>query len=412
MRGMSNPTLDLIQKMFRKYYMESFQEISLPNSFEKREFGALLFKEKIMIRHKKFDAPAELKSFLCSVIPSDVYYSGAYYEQPDASEMDAKDWIGADLIFDIDADHILTGCEKTHDKWSCLKCGFAGRGVTPPTCPVCEGEKFNEKTWLCNACLESAKHETKKLLDILQDFGFSEKDIHVYFSGHRGYHVHVEDESVRSLDAVARKEIVDYFSGIGLDLRFHGLGNDGFNVSYISRGYSGWNMRIVRGVFEFLSGTTPQDLEGIGLRKNVVNAIVKNKDTLVESWRGSGSWSAVKGVGFETWKKILKKAVDMQSVNLDTVVTTDVHRLIRVTGTLHGKTGLKKVEFPVSRMEEFDPLKEAIAFKSGALTIHISDVPKFSLGGEEFGPYQEKTVSLPTAAALFLLCKNVARLVE
>ena len=48
------------------------------------------------------------------------------------------------------------------------------------------------------------------------DFGFSLDELHVFFSGHRGYHVHVEEESVRSLDAMARKEIVDYVTGLGL----------------------------------------------------------------------------------------------------------------------------------------------------------------------------------------------------
>ena len=48
------------------------------------------------------------------------------------------------------------------------------------------------------------------------DFGFSLNELHVFFSGHRGYHVHVEDEAVRSLDAMARKEIVDYVTGLGI----------------------------------------------------------------------------------------------------------------------------------------------------------------------------------------------------
>jgi DNA primase small subunit len=38
----------------------------------------------------------------------------------------------------------------------------------------------------------------------------------VFFSGHRGYHVQIENEVVKTLDAMARKEIVDYVSGLGL----------------------------------------------------------------------------------------------------------------------------------------------------------------------------------------------------
>ena len=57
--------------------------------------------------------------------------------------------------------------------------------------------------------------ETIKLLKMLkEDLGFAQKDIRVFYSGHRGYHVHVESEAVQTLDAIARKEIVDYLTGL------------------------------------------------------------------------------------------------------------------------------------------------------------------------------------------------------
>ncbi len=131
--------------------------------------------------------------------------------------MDKKGWLGADLVFDIDADHIPSACNKIHDEFICAKCGFSGRGITPEVCPACEGTKFATKTWPCELCIQSAREEAAKLIDMLSnDFGFSLDELHVFFSGHRGYHVHVEDEAVRSLDAMARKEIVDYVMGLGL----------------------------------------------------------------------------------------------------------------------------------------------------------------------------------------------------
>ena len=47
------------------------------------------------------------------------------------------------------------------------------------------------------------------------DFGLADEAIHVFFSGHRGYHIQVESNNVRMLNAMARKEIVDYVSGLG-----------------------------------------------------------------------------------------------------------------------------------------------------------------------------------------------------
>ncbi len=169
-----------------------------------------------MVRHRRF---AEFKNFratLAETVPSDVYHSCAYYENPDF-DMDKKGWIGADLVFDIDADHIPTTCNKIHDEFRCVKCGFEGRGITPESCPCCEATKFETKIWACDLCIQSARDETAKLLDMLEnDFGFSQDELHVYFSGHRGYHVHIENEVVRSLDAMASKEIVDYVTGLGI----------------------------------------------------------------------------------------------------------------------------------------------------------------------------------------------------
>ncbi|MCJ7718669.1 DNA primase, partial [Candidatus Bathyarchaeota archaeon] len=97
---------------------------------------------------------------------------------------------------------------------------------------------------------------------------------------------------------------------------------------------------------------------------------------------------------------------------IDTVVTTDIHRLIRLPGTLHSKTGLKKIEFPISHLEDFDPLKSAVVFKNGAVTILVSDAPEFRIGDKTFGPYRNQRIELPTAAALLLICKKRAEVAE
>jgi DNA primase small subunit len=215
---MSTSTFNFVQNMFLKYYTECIHEVGIPPSFEKREFAALLFRNRAMIRHKSFTTVKDLECFLQADVPSDVYYSSAIYEQPGASEMSAKGWTAADLIFDIDADHIPTSCDRTHDEWTCEKCGFSGKGITPERCPACGGEKFGENTWLCEVCLDSAKSETIRLLDMLiNDFGVAEESIHVFFSGHRGYHIHVTDEAMQRMETLARKEIVDYVCGLGFD---------------------------------------------------------------------------------------------------------------------------------------------------------------------------------------------------
>jgi DNA primase small subunit len=127
---------------------------------------------------------------------------------------------------------------------------------------------------------------------------------------------------------------------------------------------------------------------------------------------GTNTHRTVEGVGPETWKRILEFSAVSASAKVDTVVTTDVHRLIRLKNTLHSKSGFKKVQLAVSQVKEFDPFMSAVAFKNGAATVFISDAPKFRIGEEKFGPYKNQQIELPTAAALLLVCKGRAKVVE
>jgi hypothetical protein len=79
---------------------------------------------------------------------------------------------------------------------------------------------------------------------------------------------------------------------------------------------------------------------------------------------------------------------------------------------LHGKTGLKKTGFPVTAIKDFDPFKSAIAFRKGTATVLVSDAPRFRLGDQTFGPYKNQKIELPTAAAILLVCRKRAEVME
>jgi DNA primase small subunit len=401
---------DFIYQKFTEYYRDSSTVIPEPLNSAQREFAYLLFKERFMVRHKRFETISRFQSVLAETVPSDVYHSCAYYENPDF-DMDKKGWLGADLVFDIDADHIPTACNKIHDEFTCTKCGFCGRGITPETCPACEATKFETKTWPCDLCIDSARTEASKLINMLEnDFGFSTNEMHVFFSGHRGYHVHVENEAVRSLDAMARKEIVDYVTGLGLAV----LDKDAAEkrgkrpAKRFSLHNFGWNKRLKIGMENFLLTATKEDLRNVGL-KNA--ALLKNKDIIIKRAINDGRWESVNGVSVQTWLKLAEYVRESQSSKIDTVVTTDIHRLIRMNGTLHGKTGLKKVEFPAKNLQDFDPFTGAVAFKKGEVKVLVSDAPQFKMDGITLGPYKNEVKELPVAAALMLICKGRAKVV-
>jgi DNA primase small subunit len=400
--------------MFREYY-QSFSLAKSISMIESREFGFASF-EGWMLRHKSFKSEDELKIFLQSFVPLDAYSSCALYKSPE-DEMDKKGWLSANLIFDIDADHIPTPCNKIHDEWTCGDCSFKGKGLVPESCPACGSKKLDVKTWPCEVCLDSAKTETVKLLDMLMhDFGFSEKDIRAFFSGHRGYHVHVENEVVESLDAIARKELVDYISGLGFDPVLHGFDEKGKKTARFLQDFTsnalGWDGRIFNGMHDFISNAKKEDLVDVGMKGKTADVILKSKDFILKNWKDSRTLSAVKGVGPETLGKILEFCLQDQSSRIDTVVTTDIHRLIRLPDTLHGKTGLKKEEFPIGAIDDYDPFKSSVAFKRGTVFVSVSDAPQFRLGDETFGPYKQKKIDLPMGAALLLVCKGKAEVLE
>lgn len=360
-----------------------------------------------MLRHKGFKEAEVFQGFLKSLSPSDVYYSSAYYESPE-EKMSSKGWLGADLVFDIDADHIPTPCDKRHDIWICKECRASGRGTKPVKCPQCRGQKFSSINWPCGICLESAKRETIKLIEILeQDYGFSTQELRVAFSGHRGYHVQVEDEAVRMLDSMARREITDYLTGLGLDLALHAVDVKrctGPNLEDV-----GWKGRLARGTYELLA--RPEELEKAGLKK--ISSVLASQGKQIQGrWSKRGPWGLIIGVGLEGWEKIIQLAIERQSVKIDTVVTADVHRLIRLAGTLHGETGLRKMQISPNEVERFDPFKSAVVFKHGNITVDVEEAPEFRIGDTNYGPFRKEHVELPTAAAMFLLCKGVATIRE
>jgi DNA primase small subunit len=401
---------DFVCEKFSEFYRNPLTVIPAPAATSQREFAFLLFRERAMIRHRSVAKISQLKSLFGENVPSDVYHSCAYYENPEA-DMNKKVWLGADLVFDIDADHIPTDCDMIHDKWTCGKCGFSGRGVTPEACPACGGLKFDAKSWPCERCIDSARDETVKLLEMLEkDFGLSGRELHVFFSGHRGYHVHVETEVIRTLDSMARKEMVDYITGSGLNLSIRQKKSSDGKVTSRTFGLHEFGRygRLKQDMHNFIEKATKDDLVKTGIKGASLTSILQYKQQVLNRCIRKSSWRSVIGVKDETWFKIAAYLTNLRVAAIDTVVTTDIHRLIRMNGTLHGKTGLLKVEFPVKRLADFDPFKEAVAFKEGAVKVFVSDAPEFRLGGNVLGPYKNRTVELPTAAAVLLICKGRA----
>src|SRR5437879_3477852 len=105
-----NPAEQVIRQKFQQYYLDPKRQLDPPPNPSEREYGFLLFNGKFMVRHRSFKDPTSLLTAVRDLVPSHVYFSTAYYREPTAP-MEQKGWIGADLVFDIDADHLNTPCK-------------------------------------------------------------------------------------------------------------------------------------------------------------------------------------------------------------------------------------------------------------------------------------------------------------
>ncbi|TFF96612.1 MAG: hypothetical protein EU544_00360 [Promethearchaeota archaeon] len=416
-----------LKRLFQAYYEERQDSIPAVDLMEHREFGFIPWEKPIMIRHMSFSNAQTFRDYLVKNSPMHVYSSGSLYMLPNIPDMSKKQYQGCDLIIDIDVDHFPTPCKVDHDKWYCKECEKAGKGMPPAKCPKCGGIKFDSLSWICSECLDAAKTEIKKLLYdfLIPDFGIQKDELHLAFSGHRGYHLKVQNEKIRSLTSEERREIVDYVSGHNLSYEALGLRERGNTIFGLLKDNIGWSHKIVTKI-EYLLITYDNDqlrdvFTEFDLSTTVIDSLLKSKNYFLNVLSKNHNVWTMEGFGLANWKKFLDGIVHLISAEIDEPVTIDIHRLIRYPGSLHGKSGFKVQELTLDELDAFTPLnvnepeRDPIVFQSQniqKIKISAIEVPPTTLKDETYGPYKKgEVVELPNHVAVFLLCKGVAQTV-
>lgn len=378
-----------VKKLISDYYFNA-ESIAPPHT-ERREFGFGDFEKKIAFRHYSFRNGEEFKKYLVDNAPPFINYSPAEYEHPDGRPMENKGWLGGELIFDLDATDLHLQCQEKHGR-----------------------------SWVCDNCLSSVKAETTKLVEdfLIPDFGFSEREIKINFSGNRGYHVHVVNENIFHLDSKARKQISEYITGSGMNPeRFFELrpvrreGMKSFDVLHGPRPTDGgWGGKIARNLIGALN-TGVATLEEMGIKQEFAKKLFKNRASVILGI-STGNWDTIKiPKKEEFWKDVIKTMAIKQSDNIDRNVTNDTGHLIRLPDSLHGDTGLvgKSLQ-SLGALQRFDAMKDSVVFRGDPLKVRIEKAQKFSINGEEYGPFERKIAELPLYAAVYLILKRVAQL--
>jgi DNA primase small subunit len=400
-----------LERQFRRYYTENASKIKPPRALPQREFGFTIPDKTGMIRHLGFKTPDELHEFLWNNAPMNSYYSSALYREPEAPDMPLKGWIGADLAFDIDADHIDTPCKAKHDSWLCTDCREKGTGIKPDRCPKCNSHKLEEQTWLCEECLGKAKSEAMRLIhEFLRDeLGFTIEEMEIRFSGHRGYHVLIGNERAIRLEQGARREITDYMRGVGAVPEGASFRRPKVSWEGPELNEHGWQGRIARGIVELLKEHETDLGSVISLGKPDLKFLTsKRKEILSDLEKSPPIWDWLSELTKNGRSFLVEAAADREASEIDPLVTQDVHRLMRLPGSLHAKTGFIVKPLSVGELEKFDPWRDAVAFKAGDLSVHVRDLPATKIGDEQIGPLHEENLTVPFAVGVYLIAKKRA----
>jgi DNA primase small subunit len=404
-----------LKKMFNTYYTHDNHRRFLRHLYidttESREFGIIpwIWDFKGFDRHLAFENTEELLAYIQKPehIPRHLYLSAAYYEYPQGVPMRNKEYQKANLIFDLDIDHIDTPCKEEHDKWICKQCGKGGHGIPPPI-HLCGSRVFTKITWECDICMEIAKSQILLLIEefLLRDFGLSPDEVYVVFSGRRGYHIHVENDDLDITNDKARREIVDFISGESLNAPIRAISIQGARKP--NKNDPAWRGRIVRLTLKYLKEASDIDLQNILRLRYNVDVARKEIITMLNS--PNPDW-LYQGIGTRIWQDLITASIERYTPQIDKPITIDTHRLIRLPGSLHGGTGLLVKKLSYKELQEFDPYTHTTVF-TGERTVYVYDSPEFRIGNQTFGPFKNQAVELPMNAAIFLLSRRAASLVK
>lgn len=376
---MTPATLTFLRQRFLEYY--GGERVLMPPSLEEREWGFFIpgeHGEGHMRRHMAFRDAAELMSYIRGLVPFHVYYSVAYYRNPGGPTMADKGWLGADLIFDLDADHIVRG------EYSMM--------------------------------LARVKEETEKLVFMLcEELGIPRGAIDVVFSGGRGYHIHVREIAFRSFDSAERRELIDYVCGTGLDA--------GIMVAQGAEKI-GWSVRFQSSLNEYLlqlhslpvadAVRELTSFEGVG--KATAERFLKLTKPLpaeeggkFRSFEGNREVIAVLHALMGDPQSGLVRAVRSRAALADEPVTTDTKRLIRMPTSLHGGSGLRVTPLSLTDLPAFDPLVDAVVFGDRQVKVELKKSCNVSLLGDAYS-LSAGICAVPLAVAVFLCCRGMAEI--
>lgn len=319
---------DLIE-LKKHHYANVTLEIS---KIQRREIAfAYQGDEGIKGRARYFETTEQLSEHIQSkpTIES-VYASTAYYLDPQMYSPSKRGHLGYDLVFDLD---------MSYD-------GFE-----------------NRVDWMHDVC-----YRTSILVDVLVgDFGFNRDDMVLDFSGGKGFHITIDDDSFLDLSKEARADLLSYIMGNKVIRTNIKIGKGGWNKKY-----SLYISRIVKLMSDDKKENNRR-LLSLGLPKATAkkisdlmsNAAKRNELSQGHLWVFDEKVSKALVNHFHNEEKERFSAVDK-------TVTPDKHRILRVPGSIHAKTGLVSTRLELSNIDDPDEVFQQIMLAAGVDEVEIT----------------------------------------
>lgn len=389
------PVESVLKQYIRDYYQNA--KLDLPPDSDKREFMIELYGRSTPIRYKEFKTEEDIRKWSVKQAPMNIYCSVSTFERP----AERKGFLYADVPLEFDiSDYIKSG------KFSC-------------------SVKHSEKIY-CDKCYEFIAKEGVKLYDILsKDFGLSDRDMQIKFSGRRGLHFLITAEDFRTMNKSERISFLEYIRGRNITLE-----GAGFKATLSKRGWiwegpttrqTGWRGRSAQAVAQWLAyNDYPQMISGdvdeaISKRNAfVINRAKRGQD--IQKVGTTGEWHKLFTPELDHHNmlsdisKILNRAIKAYCVELDAKVTADIKRVLKIGNSVHGKSGLIAKTFKSKDISTFNPFKEALIAKGKDVEIKLledmtSPVP---LGGNNISGQKGEKIKVPIGLALHLMAIGLA----
>lgn len=376
----------LLEDLFREYYSKA--DLLLPDDIEYREFAYQPFRSHSYVRHLSFRTRDEVIDFFSRNPPLHLYYSSATYLHPSIEDMDAKGWRGSDLLFDIDADHVE----------ECVSNNWIKRYYVCPDCRVLS-ENSSEDSCRCSEetvdiidpeCIRATARVALDLVDVLiEELGVSKRYIEVNFSGNRGFHVRVFEDRFRELGREERRIIAEYVSA-----REYSVKRDierGLILLPPRVGDGGIRGRISRRMIRYLDNET--------IKRYMISSRAE-------------SLEIIKRLDKDLLREYEDRYDKYASIPIDTMVTIDISRLVRIPNSINGKSGLLTKRVELSELEEFKlSARRFSPFEDLRVFIEIKyKIPEIRFLDHRFQAKTQAVYEVPGSLGVFLELKGLGRI--